>query len=170
VRKAHSSYAATLAATLWKVELTTSAWMGPVLQTIAGAGCRAIQVDIPAFDQMILDLMAGEPMKRLKLWSLVAALTLGNLLGCSRASTNSPDAADRIRKSFDQSGRDHGEGREETGPETTKGKPSACIKWAKGSGRTSKTLRKAVKTAADPEAIPEDREKKLQAENEQHTQ
>jgi hypothetical protein len=133
-------------------------------------GCGAIQVDIPAFDQMILDLIAGEPMKRLKLWSLVAALALGNLVGCSRASTNSPDASDSIRKSFDKSGRELGEGREETGPETTKGKPSACIKWAKGSGRTSKPLRKAVKTAADREAVPEDREKKLQAENETHPQ
>jgi peptidoglycan hydrolase-like protein with peptidoglycan-binding domain len=37
------------------------------------------------------------------------------------------------------------EGREETGSETTKDKPSAYIKWAKGSGRTSKELRKAVK-------------------------
>ena len=106
--------------------------MGPVLHTIAGAGCRAIQVDIPTFDQMILDLITGEPMKRLKLWSLVAALALGNLLGCSRASTNSPDAADRIRKSFDQSGRDHGEGREETG-----NKPPKGIFYSEGRGEGS---------------------------------
>src|ERR1700691_4372174 len=37
------------------------------------------------------------------------------------------------------------EDREETGNETTKGKPPAGIKWAKGSGRTSKIQRKAVK-------------------------
>ena len=51
-------------------------------------------------------------------------------------------------------------GREETGDETTKGKPSAGIKWAKGSGRTRKQLRKAVKTAADPSG-PRSREKAL---------
>src|ERR1039458_8176627 len=43
------------------------------------------------------------------------------------------------------------EGGEETGYDTTKGKPSAGIKWAKGSGRTSKILRKPVKTVAAPE-------------------
>lgn len=42
------------------------------------------------------------------------------------------------------------ESREETGNETTKGKPSAGLKWARGSGRTSKPLRKAVKTVAAP--------------------
>jgi peptidoglycan hydrolase-like protein with peptidoglycan-binding domain len=59
------------------------------------------------------------------------------------------------------------EGRKETGYETTKGKPSAGIKWAKGSGRKSKTLRKAVKTVAAPERA---REKTLQAENDNHPQ
>jgi peptidoglycan hydrolase-like protein with peptidoglycan-binding domain len=44
------------------------------------------------------------------------------------------------------------EGREETGYGTAKGKPSAGIKWAKGSGRTSKKARKAVKTVATPES------------------
>jgi peptidoglycan hydrolase-like protein with peptidoglycan-binding domain len=62
------------------------------------------------------------------------------------------------------------EGREETGYETTPGKPSAGIKWAKGSGRASKTLRKAVKTVAAPESGRGDREKTLQAENEKHPQ
>src|ERR1700694_1538058 len=62
------------------------------------------------------------------------------------------------------------EGREEAGDETTKGKPSAGIKWAKGSRRTSKTLRKAVKTVAAPESGREDREKTLQAENDNHPQ
>jgi peptidoglycan hydrolase-like protein with peptidoglycan-binding domain len=40
------------------------------------------------------------------------------------------------------------EGREKTGNETTKGKPSAGITWAKGSGRKSKPLGKAVKAIA----------------------
>jgi peptidoglycan hydrolase-like protein with peptidoglycan-binding domain len=40
------------------------------------------------------------------------------------------------------------EGREETGSETTKGKPSAYIEWGKGSARTSKTLRKVKPVAA----------------------
>jgi peptidoglycan hydrolase-like protein with peptidoglycan-binding domain len=62
------------------------------------------------------------------------------------------------------------EGREVTGFETTKSKPSPYIKWATGSGRTSKTLRKAVKTVAAPESGRGDREKKLQAENENHPQ
>jgi len=62
------------------------------------------------------------------------------------------------------------EGREETDNETAKGKPSAGIKSAKGSGRTSKTPRKAVKTVAAPESGPGDREKTLQAENDNHPQ
>jgi peptidoglycan hydrolase-like protein with peptidoglycan-binding domain len=56
------------------------------------------------------------------------------------------------------------EGRESTGDETTKSKPSAGIKWAKGSRRTSKTPRKAVKTVADPEGG----KKTLQAEDDNH--
>jgi peptidoglycan hydrolase-like protein with peptidoglycan-binding domain len=60
------------------------------------------------------------------------------------------------------------EHREETGDVTTKGKPSAGIKWARGSGRTSKTLRKAVETVAAPESGRGDREKTLQAENHNH--
>ena len=62
------------------------------------------------------------------------------------------------------------EGRAESRYETTKGKPSAGIKWAKGSGRTSKTLRKAVKTVAAPENGRGDNEKTLQAENHNHPQ
>jgi peptidoglycan hydrolase-like protein with peptidoglycan-binding domain len=62
------------------------------------------------------------------------------------------------------------ERREETGDVTTKGKPSAGIRWAKSSGRTSKTLHKAVKTVAAPESWRGDREKTLQAENDNHPQ
>ena len=62
------------------------------------------------------------------------------------------------------------EGRKETGYETTKGKPSAGIKWAKGSGRKSKTLPKVVKTVAAPESGPGAREKTLQAENDNRSQ
>jgi len=57
---------------------------------------------------------------------------------------------------------------DETGPKTMNGKPSAGIKWAKGSGRTSKSLRKAVKTVAAPENSQADREKTLQGENGHH--
>jgi len=56
-------------------------------------------------------------------------------------------------------------GREETGSETTRGKPSAGIKWAQGSRRTSKTLRKTVTAVAAPESGRVNREKTLQAEN-----
>jgi peptidoglycan hydrolase-like protein with peptidoglycan-binding domain len=62
------------------------------------------------------------------------------------------------------------ERRKETGDVTTKGKPSAGIRWAKGSGRTSKILRKAVKTVTAPESGRGDREKTLQAENDNHPQ
>jgi len=62
------------------------------------------------------------------------------------------------------------EGGEETGDETTKGKPSAAMRLAKGSGRTSKPLRKAVKTVAASESVHEAREKTLQAENDNHPQ
>jgi peptidoglycan hydrolase-like protein with peptidoglycan-binding domain len=61
------------------------------------------------------------------------------------------------------------EGHVETG-ETTKGKPSAGIKWAKGSGRTSQTLRKTVKTATATESGQGEDEKALQAENSNHPQ
>jgi peptidoglycan hydrolase-like protein with peptidoglycan-binding domain len=61
-------------------------------------------------------------------------------------------------------------GYEEAGYEVTQGKPSAGIKWAKGSRRASKTLRNAVKTIATPESGRGDREKTLQAENEKHLQ
>ena len=62
------------------------------------------------------------------------------------------------------------EGRAETRYETTKGKPSAGIKWAKGSGRKRKTLRKAVKTVAAPESDRGSRDKTLQAENDNRPQ
>ena len=57
------------------------------------------------------------------------------------------------------------EGREQTGDQAAKSKPSAGIKWVKSSGRTSKTLRKAEKTVAGPESGGGDRGKRLQAEN-----
>jgi peptidoglycan hydrolase-like protein with peptidoglycan-binding domain len=62
------------------------------------------------------------------------------------------------------------EGREQRGNESMKGKPSAAIKWAKGSGRTSMTLRKAVKPVAAPQSGRRDPEKILQAENDKHPQ
>jgi peptidoglycan hydrolase-like protein with peptidoglycan-binding domain len=57
------------------------------------------------------------------------------------------------------------EGREQTGYETPQGKPSAGIKSA---GRTSKPLAKAVKRVASPESGRTDRQKTLQAENDNH--
>jgi hypothetical protein len=99
-------------------------------------------------------------MKRLKLWSLVAGLALGSLVGCSRASRNSPGAEDGIR-----SDREVAEGGREIGPGTINGKPSACIKWDKSSRRLSKPPRKAAKGTAVPQRVL-DREKKLQAQNE----
>jgi peptidoglycan hydrolase-like protein with peptidoglycan-binding domain len=62
------------------------------------------------------------------------------------------------------------EGREEAGDETPKGKPSAGIKWATGSGRTSKPIWKAAKTVAAPGSGRRAPEKTLQAENDKRPQ
>lgn len=67
-------------------------------------------------------------------------------------------------------GRERGHGSDRAGGEINREKPSAGIKWAQGSGRKSKTLRKAVKTVAAPESGGADREKTLQAENDNHPQ
>jgi hypothetical protein len=96
-------------------------------------------------------------MKKLKLWSLVAGLAVGSLMGCSRASsTKSPDTSHGIR-----AGPEVAEGRQEVVPGMIQAKPSACIKWDKGSGRLSKPLRKAKDAT-----VPKGPEKKLQAKNE----
>ena len=107
-----------------------------------------------------LSLGEREPMKRLKLWSLVVVLAVGELMGCSRASTKPPNASDGIR-----AGRAVAEGRPEVAPGTTQLKPSACIKRDKSSGRLSKPPRKAAKGTAVPQRVL-DREKRLQAQNE----
>jgi len=49
--------------------------------------------------------------------------------------------------------------REETRHETSQDKPSAGIKWAKGSGQRSKTPRQPVKKSALPQSSREDGEK-----------
>jgi peptidoglycan hydrolase-like protein with peptidoglycan-binding domain len=67
-------------------------------------------------------------------------------------------------------GRERGHGSDRAGGEINREKPSAGIKWAQGSGRKSKTLRQAVKTVAAPESGGADREKTLQAENDNHPQ
>lgn len=95
-------------------------------------------------------------MKRFKLWSLVVVLAVGNLLGCSRASTKPPHASDGIR-----AGRGVAEGRPEVAPGTTQLKPSACIKRNKGSGRLSKPVRKAKDAI-----VSKDPEREVQAKNE----
>ena len=62
------------------------------------------------------------------------------------------------------------EGQEQTGYEAAKAKPSAYIKWAKGSVQTSKTLRKAVETGAAPDDGRGDSGTTLQSENNDHPQ
>jgi peptidoglycan hydrolase-like protein with peptidoglycan-binding domain len=62
------------------------------------------------------------------------------------------------------------EGPDETGYETTQGKPSAGIGWAEGSGRKSRTLQKSVKRVTAPEGGRGENEKTLQAENDKHPQ
>jgi peptidoglycan hydrolase-like protein with peptidoglycan-binding domain len=57
------------------------------------------------------------------------------------------------------------EDRQETGYETTQGKPSAGVKWAKASGRTYKTAGKTVRTGAAAESGRERPDKTLQAES-----
>lgn len=61
------------------------------------------------------------------------------------------------------------EGREELGSETTHEKPSAGIKWAKGSGRSDKARPKAVDADSHSVSDRRQREKKLQAENENNS-
>ncbi len=63
-----------------------------------------------------------------------------------------------------------GHGSDWAGGGIKKDKPSAGIKWAKGSGRPSGTPRKAVKTIAAPESNRGDREKTLRAENDNEPQ
>ena len=62
------------------------------------------------------------------------------------------------------------ESREKNSYETTKDKPSAGIKWAKGPRRTNKTPRNAAKAAATPESDRGHREKAVQTENDSHPQ
>jgi peptidoglycan hydrolase-like protein with peptidoglycan-binding domain len=73
---------------------------------------------------------------------------------------------DATESGSSNSGQAIGRDSAETGRETTKDKPSAGIKWAKGSGRSRKTRAKAVTTASSPENVRRDRVQKLQAENE----
>jgi hypothetical protein len=65
-------------------------------------------------------------------------------------------------------GRDAGHSSDRTGSEVERGKPSANVIWTNGSRRTSKTLRKPVKTVAAPESRRGDSAKTLQAENDTH--
>ena len=58
--------------------------------------------------------------------------------------------------------------RDETRHETTQDKPSAGIKWAKGSGQRRKTLWRSVKKSALPQGGRKDGEKSLQAQNDKH--
>jgi peptidoglycan hydrolase-like protein with peptidoglycan-binding domain len=62
--------------------------------------------------------------------------------------------------------REVGPSSDRAGGEIKKDKPSAAIKWAKGSGRR----RKAIKTVAAPESGRRGPEKTLQAENDNHPQ
>ncbi len=58
--------------------------------------------------------------------------------------------------------------REETRHEVPQDKPSAGIKWTKGSGQRSKTPRQPVKKSALPQSDRKDGEKSLQAQNDKH--
>jgi hypothetical protein len=104
--------------------------------------------------ERIVPVISGgrETMERLKLWSLVAGLALGSLVGCARASRNSSGAEDGFR-----SDREVAEGRQDFGPGTIDGKPSACIKWDKSSRRLSKPPRKAAKGNAVPQPFQTER-------------
>jgi hypothetical protein len=65
-------------------------------------------------------VLTGEnPMKSLKPGSLVVALAIGNLMGCSRVPTKSLDSSDGIL-----AGQEIAESHPEVLP-----KPSPCIKW-----------------------------------------
>ena len=96
--------------------------------------------------------LTGEnPMKSLKLWSLVLALAVGNLMGCSRVPTKSLDVSHGIL-----AGREIAESRQEVPP-----KPSPCITWDNAPRRLGKPLRKAKDAA-----VSRDSQHRLQAKNE----
>lgn len=87
-------------------------------------------------------------MKSLTLCSIVMALAVG--VGCSRTSVKSPDASYGVVAD-----------REEVSLVPTQAKPSPCIPWEKGSGRSSKRPRKAAGVAES-----KDPHRTLQAKNE----
>jgi len=74
------------------------------------------------------------------------------------------------RNNSQSSGRQDGHGSDRAGGEIKRDKPSAGIKWAQGSGRTRKTLRKPVERVAASESGRGDSEKILQAENDNRPQ
>jgi hypothetical protein len=86
------------------------------------------------------------------LWTLIALLAAGTLMGCSRISTKSLNASDGIL-----SDRQLAESRQEAPP-----KPSPCVRWDNAAGRFSKPGRKAKDATVSKDSRP-----RLQAKNDQ---
>ena len=107
-------------------------------------------------------------MKMLKLCLLAAPLLLGSLAGCSRASTKSPDASE-IHKTFNKSGLELGDGREEVGLSRRRvNRPHPPSNGQKVKGEQGGRCGRWSRPLPTLKAVPEGRDKKLQAENESH--
>jgi hypothetical protein len=104
---------------------------------------------------------ARQLLKRPRYLLLLAGLTAGNFVSCSSTPARSPGVSH-----VTPSGQPTAEMREKDQPGTTGSKPSACIKFEKGSGRAAKPLRKTAKLPLASREVPAGREKQLQAENE----
>ena len=91
----------------------------------------------------------GSAMKTLASILLVALLTLGSNVGCSRPSGRLTHTLDAARSSPDQPRHDVRLG---SNIDSSTGKPSPCIKWPVASGRQRKEARKAINNPIPPQA------------------
>jgi hypothetical protein len=91
----------------------------------------------------------GSVMKILGSSLLIASLTLGSLVGCSRPSSRLTHSLDAARRSLTQPGDD---GRGENYIDSSTRKPSPCIKWPVATGRQRREAPKAINSAIPPKA------------------
>jgi hypothetical protein len=91
----------------------------------------------------------GSVMKTLASSLLVALLTLGSNVGCSRPSSRLTHTLNAAKNSLDQPGHDVRLG---NNIDSSTGKPSPCIKWPVASGRQRKEARKAINNPIPPRA------------------
>src|SRR6202035_1315303 len=92
---------------------------------------------------------------------LIAGLAAGNFVSCSSTPTRPLSTLRNATFGESIAGT-----RVQDQPGTPGNKPSACIKFEKGSGRAAKSPRRVAKGPAISREVPTGREKQLQAENE----